>query len=660
MCPDGASESSANGSIGEALLAALLSERRVRVAHRWGSRLLVETDAPRPGKSTPVPFVLEYEETAGGGQHLARAHGSAVNVNVESDERYLYLGASVKNPSQQAVWRAGTSSPQIVLETERGVVSYGAGEGCVIAAVWAEHAAPSLEIDDARARAWRESGEHAAFPALDTWPVLGHRGDGARLRLARVLDGGSSATEPTTELLQLPLDECIELTGELAVTPDGLSCAAGVARFFDTGDRRYGLYVFPTSDAAAGVHVWPEETDLTVPVASPDGCWFACTGEKLSMPSVAPHQRVVFVSSDGGKLKEVDHEDWLIPHAWYGAQDVLCIGSHDGRRLLRRVSLNGGVSGPLDVAGSVSDVTVAGDELLVVTSTIRDAPRVVSCSLTTLGVTLLLAAPDLVGELGPRLTREVYEAADGSTWSAWLCQPQEGAAALPLSVLVWCHGGPVVSWTDWSWRWNPWPFVAEGYAVLMIDPPMSAGYGQEAVERGWSHWLTGLAQTASEQVLDIVAQHPELDGTRLAIMGASLGGWLSLTLATLLPDVRLVVSHAGWVDNAAVARTSDLHWNWLREYGPLGSPGYARENADLTRVSRSTRVMLSYGVRDGHVPVYEGLGVHRALRSAGVDARLMLMPDEAHSVRRYGNAMAWFRWVRDACADSLGGPEIGA
>jgi dipeptidyl aminopeptidase/acylaminoacyl peptidase len=68
-------------------------------------------------------------------------------------------------------------------------------------------------------------------------------------------------------------------------------------------------------------------------------------------------------------------------------------------------------------------------------------------------------------------------------------------------------------------------------------------------------------------------------------------------------------------------------------------------------------VLLSHGVRDGHVPVYEALGIGRELTANGVDARLMIMPEEGHAIRRTGNAMAWFRWVRDSCAETLKEPR---
>jgi len=636
---------------GEQVLESILAQRRVRAAHRCGRHVLVEADVPRPDRPVPVPFVLSYSIDTGGQWELTRADGYAGAVCVRDDETYLYLGAAPKATGSYAIWQVREGVSSLVLETGRGVVSCAAGGHFVVAALWAAPDARSLAADDEDAGRWRTSGERAAFPTGDLWPLLGHRVDGSVLRLARVRLDGRDA-DPQARLLDISLPADAGFTGQVALTPDGRRCAAGMVRFVADGHRRFGLYVFPVAEPGAGRQVWVDDIDLRVPVASPDGAWFACTGERVATPRRAPHQCVVFVAGDGQRVETVDHDDWLVPHAWHGHRTVLCLGEHDGRRRLRRIGLDGQVSAPLEVTGSVSAVTVAGDEALVVTSAISRPPEVVALPLGGGPVPVTGYAPAALDFLEGRLVRRAFTTPDGSSWSGWLCLPP-GEPARPLPVLVWCHGGPVVSWTDWSWRWSPWPFVAEGYAVLMIDPPMSAGYGRDAVSRGWGQWLTEIARVAVEQVRGIIAADPALDGTRVAVMGASLGGWLSIALATIMPEVRLVASHAGWVDSAAVARTCDLHWHWLREYGPPGGPAYARATASLSGVGRSTRVLLSHGVRDGHVPVYEALGIHRELTAGGVDARLMIMPDEGHSIRRTGNALAWFRWVRDSCAETL-------
>jgi dipeptidyl aminopeptidase/acylaminoacyl peptidase len=331
----------------------------------------------------------------------------------------------------------------------------------------------------------------------------------------------------------------------------------------------------------------------------------------------------------------------------------LCVGAVDGRRRLWRMSATSGAITLLDVDGSAASVTVSENEALVVRSAVDCPPEVVAVKLYAGDPGEIVYAPATAARPPGRLERQEWRDEDGTAWQAWLCLPGEEPAT-PLPVLVWCHGGPMLSWTDWSWRWNPWPFVADGHAVLMIDPPLSLGYGKQTIARGWGHWLTEVARVAVGQVRGLIGRDARLDSSRIATMGASFGGWLSIALATLMPEVRLVAAHAGWADVAGVARTCDLHWHWLREYGPPSGPNYARETPQLDNIHPSCRLLLSHGVQDGHVPVHEVFGVQRALTTRGVDVRLMILPDEGHSIRRPANAAAWFRWVRRACAEMWG------
>jgi acetyl esterase/lipase len=626
---------------GPARFAELLDQPRVQVAHRLGADLLVEAELRRDGRADPVPFVLGYA-AADGGWVLRHAHAGASSVTVGADGGYLFL--SDRRSAEQrdrghagrSLWRhrpGADHAPLVVLTSPRDVVSYAAAASTVVAAVWLPEG-PS------------EDGRTATVVSGDLWPRSAYHCDGDVLRLLRLAPGSE-----TPEPLPLRLDEDTLFTGEVALTPDGVHCAAGVVRFLRGGHRRYGLLLFAVAEPNRARALWADD-DLTEPVAAPDGAWFACTAERVARPGLAPRQEVVLVAADGSRVLRAApvHPDWLRPRAWADADTVLCVGEQGGRRHLWRV--RGGRAERVDVGGSVQAVTTAAGEALVVRSDVDLPPEVVSLPLGFPAGPEPVFAPAAAVAPAGRVRRLVHRAPDGSTWHSRLCLPETDPAN-PLPVLVWCHGGPMLSWTDWSWRWNPWPFVAAGYAVLMPDPPLSVGYGQDAVERGWGRWTSDVAAVAAGQVREAL-EDPRLDEDRVAVMGASFGGFLALALATLLPEVRLVVSHCGWADFAAVARASDLHWHWLREYGPVdGSPSYHRESLRLDAIDPGVRVLLSHGCEDAHVPVGEARAVFRTLDTLGVDVSLMLLPGEKHGIRKPANTTAWFRWVLRACHEVL-------
>ena len=86
------------------------------------------------------------------------------------------------------------------------------------------------------------------------------------------------------------------------------------------------------------------------------------------------------------------------------------------------------------------------------------------------------------------LTEITANATDGTAVRSWLVLPEDSDGSVPAPLLLWIHGGPLASWNAWHWRWNPWVLAARGYAVLLPDPALSTGYGQDFIQRGWGAW----------------------------------------------------------------------------------------------------------------------------------------------------------------------------
>jgi dipeptidyl aminopeptidase/acylaminoacyl peptidase len=519
--------------------------------------------------------------------------------------------------------------------------------------------ATTLEEDRVRRDMSARSGLTGVTVDGDLWPRSRYRFGREVLKLIKVSLSDDPA-EP--QLMDVQLGEGILLSGQVALTPDGRRCAAGLVRFLPGGHRRYGLLLFALNAPGRSLQVWTED-DLSDTIVSPNGAWFACTAERIAVPGMAPRQEAVLVSSDGLAVRRLaqHHRDWLQPRAWQDAQTLLCTGEQGGQRHLWRVDVASQDLTSIDCGGSVRSVTTNLGEALVVRSSIASPPsviRVPAVRAAEVPAVRAVFAPASRAEPSGQLERLTYTSADGARWSSWLCLPERIDRSLP--VLVWCHGGPMLSWSDWSWRWNPWPFVADGYAVLMLDPPLSTGYGQAAIQRGWGKWTSEVAPVAAAQVAEALLD-VRLDGNRIAVMGASFGGYLSLALGTLLHQPRLIVSHCGWADFAAVARACDLHWHWLREYGSVDeSPSYRRESLSLSSIPMNTKVLLSHGCDDDHVPVGEARAMFRTLQARGLDVDLTLFPDEEHSIIRPANAAAWHRWVSHALAQAMDPERDGA
>lgn len=630
------------------LLDAILDQPRPTRAHALGDDLLVECLLPVGPDRRLVPHVLHLG--AGDDEwELAGAHAGATNVVVTGADEYLYLSdgshpeVAARGHGGASLWRSLRGRSVLVASAPGGIEAYAPLGGRRVVTLTRPLGGGPVVLHGAAASAARARPGAAPLSPVAFTP------------------GGSPAA------CSFDLADSEELTGELAAGRDGTTVAAGVVRHGPTGDRRFGLLILGPDLAVR--HRLFAACDLTAPQPSPapDGR-FACVGEALSRPGSPPAQWPVVVDGPTGTVRPVpsDGEVWLRPAGWLDGDTLLCLGEHAGRRRLWRVGISDGRRAEMAFAGSVTAASVGGPgdgrpPVAAVIGSAVDRPPAVSLLRTDRpgpARSPFVAADPI--ELPGRIDRITTTGRSGERWPAWLCRPAEPTGAGPSPLLVWCHGGPVGAWTDWSWRWNPWPFVAAGFAVLLPDPPLSLGLGAAALARGWGRWRTGIAAVAAEQVSAALAR-PEIDETRFAFMGASFGGYLALALASLLPSVRLVVSHAGFTDLRTVASSSDVAWHWRREYGdPDTAPAYEEESLAVTGIGPDTTVLLSHGLLDDLVPASGTVALHRRFTARGARCELMLLPDEGHAVRRPANVTAWFDWVLDASRRTLAAPAATA
>lgn len=144
---------------------------------------------------------------------------------------------------------------------------------------------------------------------------------------------------------------------------------------------------------------------------------------------------------------------------------------------------------------------------------------------------------------------------DGRSVPAFLSIPNGAAGRLPAVVLVDGLAGTKSRW----WQADGWPrglsltraLMDAGFVVIALDAPF---HGERIAEGGfedpWSmRQRTGrmrdmLTRTAIEQrrAIDYLATRAEVDTTRIAILGLSMGGVVSHIVAAVDPRVKAVVA----------------------------------------------------------------------------------------------------------------------
>lgn len=234
----------------------------------------------------------------------------------------------------------------------------------------------------------------------------------------------------------------------------------------------------------------------------------------------------------------------------------------------------------------------------------------------------------------------VYSSLDGKQVPALLYRPRVEGAKPPAVLYV--HGGPT-----WLSRvcWDPLVqhMVSRGWVVLAPNYRGSTGYG-----RAWQ--LANRFDLGRGDTWDVVAGADYLvreglaDPRRIAVTGASYGGYLTMTALTGFPDRwaagSAVVPFLNWFTEYASER-EDLR-QWDREN--FGDPEKDRdryyERSPFFFLDRiQAPVQLICGANDPRCPASESIQARDALLALGKTCDFVLYPDEGHSFLKRENLL---------------------
>jgi dipeptidyl aminopeptidase/acylaminoacyl peptidase len=253
---------------------------------------------------------------------------------------------------------------------------------------------------------------------------------------------------------------------------------------------------------------------------------------------------------------------------------------------------------------------------------------------------------ELLGERRPWLSSDrlapmkalSIKTRDGKNITAYLSTPITPAkGARPMVVLP--HGGPEAR-DALDFDLFAQTFAAQGWLVLQPNFRGSGGHGRAFAEAGRRHW----GDLMQEDVEDCVAHLIGLglaDPARIAICGASYGGYAALMGAVRKPDLyKAVVSIAGDADlleSLAFSRQEDGADSQAYDYWvkTIGDP--KADKAALTAASPALRaaeikapVLLIHGTEDTTVTPKQSRIMAKALKGAGKPYELVEMKGVGH------------------------------
>ncbi len=432
-----------------------------------------------------------------------------------------------------------------------------------------------------------------------------------------------------------------------AFTPDGSVLLAAVGVREARGDRST-LVTIDLSSGDRTVLFDDLDVDHELPALSHDGRTIAWVRTVRSTPAGANQQEVWVAGIDGSDARRVaaDWDRWpseLVFERGDGA--LLAVADQDGRAPVFRIPLDGGAVEQLTHDDwAYSNLRVAEATGVVVALRASWAAPMHPVRIAADGTVTTLATPAPLPDVPAHLEEVETTVADGARVRGWLVVP-DGDGPHPL--LLWIHGGPLNSWNQWSWRWNPMLAAARGYAVLLPDPALSTGYGLDFVNRGWNAW--GQAPyTDLMAITDVVEARPDVDETRTAAMGGSFGGYMANWVAGHTDRFRAIVTHASlWaLDQFNGTTDSSQYWSSIFDADGIAANDPHRFVAEI-----SSPMLVIHGDKDYRVPIGEGLRLwselaeHHAAPDGSMPHRFLYFPDENHWVLSPQHATVWYETV---------------
>ena len=222
---------------------------------------------------------------------------------------------------------------------------------------------------------------------------------------------------------------------------------------------------------------------------------------------------------------------------------------------------------------------------------------------------------------------------------------QQKDQAVPMIVVP--HGGPHAR-DSWGFDPDTHIFSQAGYAVLKINFRGSTGYGKEFTKLGFGEWGADTQQDiieATEWAIDEGIADPN----KIGIYGGSFGGYSAAMAPMLRPDLyKSSVAYIGVFDLEMLYNEGDIRGiKWGGKYldKTLGTdPEKIKAMSPVLQADKlQAPIIIVSGKEDQRAPVEHAYALAEALKKAGKEHELIIVPKEGHGFRKPENRFMLYK-----------------
>ena len=259
----------------------------------------------------------------------------------------------------------------------------------------------------------------------------------------------------------------------------------------------------------------------------------------------------------------------------------------------------------------------------------------------------------------PSVQQRWVTTTDGKKMLYWVVLPPNFDETKKYPTLLFCEGGPQSPVSQfWCYRWNFFIMASQGYVIVAPNRRGLPGFGQEWLEEISGDWTGQCMKDYLTAIDDAATNLPYVDKDKLAAVGASFGGFSVYYLAGIHEKrFKCFIAHDGAFNLASMYLETEENWfsnweydeaYWHRPQMPNAKKTYHDSPHKMVE-NWDTPILCIHGEKDYRICYTQGMQAFNAARMKGIEAELLLFPDENHWVLKPQNGILWqrtyFEWL---------------